>query len=135
MLPLDDPGKALGSPHSQLFGDLRATQPGLRGAALASSGFFTGLLVPGDHVVAGNDLYGGTYRMFTKVFECYGIEFSFVDTTDPDKIKEAMRPTTKYVYIETPSNPLLNLTDIAKAAEIAKQSGICLLYTSPSPRD
>lgn len=88
-------------------------------SGLASTNALMDRLHPGDHVVAGNDLYGGTYRIFTKVFERYGIEFSFVDTTDPTKIAEAMKAETKYVYIETPSNPLLNLTDIAKAAEIA----------------
>lgn len=92
-------------------------------SGLASTNALMDRLVPGDHVVAGNDLYGGTYRLFTKVFERYGIEFSFVDTTDASNIKAAMRPSTKYVYIETPSNPLLNLTDIVAAAEIVKQTG------------
>lgn len=89
-------------------------------SGLASTNALMDRLNPGDHVVAGNDLYGGTYRIFTKVFERYGIEFSFVDTTDHEKIAEAMKAETKYVYIETPSNPLLNLTDIAKAAEITQ---------------
>ena len=83
-------------------------------SGLASTNALMDRLVPGDHVVCGNDLYGGTYRIFTKVFERYGIGFSFVDTTQPGAIAEAMTPATKYVYIETPSNPLLNLTDIAR---------------------
>src|SRR5678815_973520 len=59
-------------------------------------------LVPGDHVVAGNDLYGGTYRLFKRVFERYGVTFSFVDTTDLGRVRSAMGPRTRYVYIETP---------------------------------
>jgi len=88
-------------------------------SGLASTNALMDRLVPGDHVVAGNDLYGGTYRIFTKVFERYGIEFSFVDTTDPANISAALKPSTRYVYVETPSNPLLRLTDISAAAEIA----------------
>jgi len=80
-------------------------------------------LLPGDHVVAANDLYGGTYRIFTKVFERYGIGFTFVDPTDLDGIRAAMRPETKYVYLETPSNPLLSICDIAACVDIARSKG------------
>lgn len=96
-------------------------------SGLASTNALMDRLVPGDHVVCGNDLYGGTYRIFTKVFERYGIGFSFVDTTQPGAIAAAMTPATKYVYIETPSNPLLSLTDIAKAAEAAHAGGALLV--------
>ena len=85
-------------------------------------------LSPGDEVVAGNDLYGGTYRIFTKVFERFGVRFHFVDTTDRAKIEEAVNSKTKYVYIESPSNPLLRLTDIAAAARIAHAAGaLCVV--------
>jgi cystathionine gamma-lyase len=77
------------------------------------------VLKPGDHVVCGDDLYGGTYRLFTKVFERYNIRFSFVDTKDPATVEAAMEATTRYVYVETPSNPLLNLTDLVEMARIA----------------
>lgn len=93
-------------------------------SGLAATNAVMDRLVPGDHVVAGNDLYGGTYRIFTKVFERYGIEFSFVDTTKPEAIAEAVTKSTKYVYIETPSNPLLRLTDIAEAAQIAHDESL-----------
>jgi cystathionine beta-lyase/cystathionine gamma-synthase len=76
-------------------------------------------LVPGDHVVAGNDLYGGTYRIFSKVFERYGIRFTYVDTTDVAAVERAIEPETKYVYLETPTNPLLRITDIAAVARVA----------------
>ena len=78
---------------------------------------------PGDHIVAGNDLYGGTHRIFRQVYERYGIEFSFVDARETDKIAEAIRPETKCVYLETPSNPLLRLTDLSAAIALAKDAG------------
>ena len=96
-------------------------------SGLAATNALMDRMVPGDHVVCGNDLYGGTYRMFTKVFERYGIDFTFVDTTDSSAIESAMTDKTRYVYIETPSNPLLNLTDIARAAEIAHARGAQLV--------
>ena len=80
-------------------------------------------LVPGDHVVAGEDLYGGTYRIARRVFERYGIEFDFVDTTDVERVEAAIRDTTRYVMLETPSNPLLLVSDIERVAQVAKQRG------------
>jgi cystathionine gamma-lyase len=77
-------------------------------------------LKPGDHVVAGNDLYGGTYRLFTKVFQRYGIEFSYVDCTRPAEIERAFRPTTRYLYLESPTNPLLSICDLRASAELAR---------------
>ncbi|MDP6369377.1 MAG: aminotransferase class I/II-fold pyridoxal phosphate-dependent enzyme, partial [Planctomycetota bacterium] len=79
---------------------------------------------PGDHIVAGNDLYGGTYRIFTKVFERMGLRFSFVDTRDPDAVAAAIETDTALVYLETPTNPLLRLADIGAIAAIAKQAGV-----------
>jgi cystathionine beta-lyase/cystathionine gamma-synthase len=85
-------------------------------------------LVPGDHVVCGNDLYGGTHRIFRQVFERYGIGFSFVDTTDVDQVRAAMTPSTRYVYLETPTNPLLRCSDIAALSEIAHAGGaLCVV--------
>lgn len=80
-------------------------------------------LRPGDHVVSTNDLYGGTYRLFRQVFEPYGIEFSFIDMTDIDKVKSAIKDSTKLVWIETPTNPLLRVIDIAKVAKISSDAG------------
>ncbi len=78
----------------------------------------------GDHVVSGNDLYGGTYRVFTKVFKRYGISFDFVDTTDPDAVVQALNPKTKLLWLETPTNPLLNITDIAKISKLAHEKNV-----------
>ena len=96
-------------------------------SGLAATNTLLDRLEPGDKVVAANDLYGGTYRIFTKVFERYGIEFVFVDSTDLDQVRKAMDATTRYLYIETPTNPLLRLTDIEACAEIAHQHGAQLV--------
>jgi len=82
----------------------------------------TKLLRAGDHVVAGNDLYGGTYRLFTRVFEQFGLSFDFVDMSDPRNVKDAIQKNTRMVWIETPTNPLLRIVDIEQVAEIARNS-------------
>jgi cystathionine gamma-synthase len=78
------------------------------------------MLASGDHVVAGNDVYGGTFRLFDKVLRRFGLDFTFADTTDPENLAEALTPATRVVWIETPTNPLLAVTDIQKVAEIVK---------------
>jgi len=82
------------------------------------------LLSPGDHVVAGDDLYGGTYRLFERVLpRTGGLEFTYADTTDPASVEEALRPETKLLWIETPTNPMLTLSDIAELSEMAHERG------------
>ena len=85
----------------------------------AETAVLGGLLKKGDHVVAGDDLYGGTYRLFEKVFRKWGLEISYADSKNPAAFKKAMRRNTRLVWAETPTNPLLNITDIAAVAEIA----------------
>ena len=92
-------------------------------SGLAATNALLDRLVPGDHVVAGNDLYGGTYRIFTKVFERYGVRFSFVDTTDLAAVERALEERTRYVYLETPTNPLLRCSDVAAIAKTAHARG------------
>lgn len=84
------------------------------------------LLAPGDEVVCANDMYGGTYRLFTKVFERFGIVFKYVDTTDVKNVAAAVTEKTKLVWLETPTNPLMNVTDIAAVAAITKPKKILL---------
>ncbi len=84
------------------------------------------LLAPGDEVVCANDMYGGTYRLFTKVFEKFGIVFRFTDTTKISNVEAAITPNTKLVWIETPTNPLMNITDISAVAAITKPKNILL---------
>ncbi|MBT2682459.1 cystathionine beta-lyase [Bacillus sp. ISL-37] len=91
------------------------------GMAAISTAFL--LLSQGDHVVVTDDVYGGTYRMVTQVLNRFGIEHTFVDMTDLDAVKQAIRPNTTLLYAETPSNPLLKVTDIQAVSEIAKKHG------------
>lgn len=78
----------------------------------------------GDHVVVADDVYGGTYRLFQRVFTDFGLEFSFVDMTDHDATRAALRPNTRLLWIETPTNPLLKVIDIAALAQIARAQNI-----------
>lgn len=82
------------------------------------------MLRPGDHVVTTSDLYGGSYRLFTQVFQPYGIDFTFVDMTDIEKVKNAITENTKMFWIETPTNPLLKVADIEALTAIARPKGI-----------
>jgi len=93
------------------------------------------LLAPGDEVICANDMYGGTYRLFTKIFEKFGIKFIYVDTTNVANVKNAVSPATKLIWIETPTNPLMNITDIAAVAQVAKAAGalLCVDNTFASP--
>lgn len=94
----------------------------------AETAVLMALLKTGDHVIATDDLYGGTQRLFRKVFEAnYGIRFSFTDTSQPEKVKKALTDKTKLIWIESPTNPLLKLTDLTEMAAIAKQNGIVLV--------
>jgi cystathionine gamma-synthase len=77
-----------------------------------------------SHIIAGHDIYGGTYRLFASYLAKQGYEFSFVDMREPNNIRQAIRPNTRGIWIETPSNPLLNIVDIAAVAEIAQRSGL-----------
>jgi cystathionine beta-lyase/cystathionine gamma-synthase len=105
------------------------------GSGVAATDAVIKLLVPGDEVIAGNDMYGGTYRLFTKIFEKFGIKFHFVDTTNPDNITKALNEKTKLIWIETPTNPLMNITDIEAVAAISKKAGtiLCVDNTFASP--
>ena len=86
------------------------------------------LLSPGDHVLAGNDVYGGTYRLFERVLRPYGLDFSYVDTTDLDQVKYGLRPNTRMVWVESPSNPWLRVSDLSALGKVAhEQSTSCLL--------
>ncbi len=84
-------------------------------------------LAPGDHVVLGNDAYGGTFRLISAVLAPAGIEWSAADLTDPEELRAALRPQTKIVWVETPTNPLLNVVDIAAVAEVAHGGGAKLV--------
>jgi cystathionine beta-lyase/cystathionine gamma-synthase len=85
------------------------------------------LLQSGDHVVAGNDLYGGTYRLLRTLYAKFGLETTFVDLTDLDQLRAALRPTTRLVMLESPTNPLLRCCDVAAIAKICRKAGVLTL--------
>ena len=93
------------------------------------------LLNPGDEVIAASDMYGGSYRLFTKVWERYGIKFIYVDTSDAANVLAAVTANTKLIWVETPTNPLMNITDIEAIAAISKKAGalLCVDNTFASP--
>jgi cystathionine beta-lyase/cystathionine gamma-synthase len=105
------------------------------GSGVAATDAVIKLLNPGDEVICANDMYGGTYRLFTKIFEKYGIKFIYVDTTNVANIQAAVTAKTKLIWVETPTNPLMNITDIAATAVIAKAAGawLCVDNTFASP--
>ncbi len=80
-------------------------------------------LRPGDEVISTGDLYGGSFRLFTQIFEAFGIKFTFVDMRDPQKVEEIISEKTKLIWVETPTNPLLNIIDIEKVSAIAHKHG------------
>lgn len=93
------------------------------------------LLSPGDEVICGNDMYGGTYRLFSKIFERFGITFHYVNQQDLAQIEAHIRPETRLIWIETPTNPLMNIADIEAICSLAKRNSIltCVDNTFASP--
>jgi cystathionine beta-lyase/cystathionine gamma-synthase len=129
----DAPGEHRGYEYSRtgnptrtdLEENLAALEGGDYGRAFASgmAGINTvlNLLEAGDHVLAGDDVYGGTHRLFRQVYEDYDLEFSFVDTTDLGTVENALRPNTELVWVETPTNPLLRVNDVAVLSQLAHE--------------
>ena len=91
-------------------------------------------LSPGDHVILGNDAYGGTFRLMTRSFTDWGLEISVVDQSDTDEVRAAFRPTTRMLWVETPSNPMLNVVSIAAIATSPTSTARAWWSTTPSPR-
>jgi cystathionine gamma-lyase len=96
------------------------------GSGMAATDAVVKLLNPGDEVIAANDMYGGTYRLFTKIFEKYGLKFHFIDMQDANNIRQYINKNTKLVWTETPTNPMMNIVDIAAIADIVKPYEITL---------
>lgn len=105
-----------------LIADLEQGESGFAfGSGMAAISAVIMLLDKGDHLLINSDVYGGTYRALTKVFNRFGIDAEFIDTTNIEAVEQYIKPETKMLYIETQSNPLLRVTDIKKSAEIAKK--------------
>jgi cystathionine gamma-synthase len=118
--------------RTALEANLAALEGGSRGLAFASGlaaedCLLRTVLAPGDHVVIPNDAYGGTFRLFAKVVERWGVTWSVADTSDVQAVRDAVRPETKLIWVETPSNPLLGVSDIAALAGVARQAGVRLV--------
>ncbi|GAA4359174.1 cystathionine gamma-synthase [Hymenobacter saemangeumensis] len=117
--------------RTQLQDALAALDNGRHGIAFASGMAATDcvvkLLQPGDEVISTNDLYGGSYRIFTKVYEQYGIKFHFVPMHDMEAVRAKVNARTRLIWVETPTNPLLNVIDIKAAAAVAKEAGALLV--------
>jgi cystathionine gamma-synthase len=127
--------------RSSLETQLAALEGGVKALSFASGlaaedALLRGILKPGDHVLLGNDVYGGTYRLLTKVLAPWGIETTTVELADVDVIRAAIRPETKIVWLETPSNPLLKIVDIAQIVEVAHAAGLIVVvdntFASPA---
>lgn len=135
----ESPGKHKGYEYARtqnptrnvLQANLAALENGKHGicyaSGLAATDAILKLFRPGDEIVASNDLYGGTYRIMVRVFQEFGLKFTFVDLSDPTQLEPALTDRTKMVWIETPTNPLLRLVDIAAVASITKPHGIQLV--------
>jgi O-succinylhomoserine (thiol)-lyase len=129
------PGKTKGFDYSRTANPTRsaleeclAALEGGAGATATATGMAAetsvmALFPAGSHVVAGHDIYGGTYRLFASILSARGLEFSFVNMADPRNVAEAIRPNTRAIWLETPSNPLLGLVDIAAICEVARKQG------------
>jgi cystathionine gamma-synthase/cystathionine gamma-lyase len=121
-----------GNPTRKALEECAAALEGGRFGFAFSSGLGASTVIlhtlrPGDHVLCGDDVYGGTFRLLDKVMKPMGIEASYVDMSEPARVREALRPTTKLVWMETPTNPLLKIFDIAAAAEISQKAGVPLV--------
>lgn len=127
--------------RSSLETQLAALEGGAAALSFASGlaaedALLRGILKPGDHVLLGNDVYGGTYRLLTRVLAPWGIDTTTVELGDLDQVRAAIRPETKIVWLETPSNPLLKIVDIAVIAELAHEAGAIVVvdntFASPA---
>jgi cystathionine gamma-lyase len=105
------------------------------GSGMAAIEAIVKRLSAGDHVVSEENTYGGTPRMFNTILGRLGIEFTYVDARDPSRIRDAIRPNTRLIYLETPTNPMMRITDLAAAAEVGRDAGIptCVDNTFASP--
>jgi cystathionine gamma-lyase/cystathionine beta-lyase/cystathionine gamma-lyase/homocysteine desulfhydrase len=113
--------------RSALEANLAALERGKYGHCFASGMSATDtvfrLLKSGDHVIAGENMYGGSYRLFSRVLEKFGLEFTYVDTSNVDNLRSAMRANTRLVFLETPTNPMMTVTDLAACADVAHKGG------------
>ncbi|MEO8664455.1 MAG: PLP-dependent aspartate aminotransferase family protein [Ignavibacteria bacterium] len=134
-----DYGRTINPTRTALEKNLAALENGKYGFCFASGmsavDAIISLFKPGDHIICTNNVYGGTYRLYEQVIKNFGIEFSYVDTSNFEELKNAVKENTKFIYVETPTNPMLNITDLKKLSELAKSKNIitCVDNTFMSP--
>ncbi len=116
--------------RSALERNLAALEAGRQGFAFASGmaaiNAVMSLFKSGDHVLAGRNLYGGTFRLFERVLKDFGLSFTYADTRRIEEVKQALRPSTRLIYVETPTNPVMEITDIPAIAKLARQHNVLL---------
>jgi len=119
-----DYGRSINPTRTALEKNLAAIENGKFGFAFSSglgaTNAIASILEKGDHVIVSSNVYGGTYRIFERVFRKLGLDFSWVDTSDEKEIKAALKPNTKMIFVETPTNPMLTLTDLSMISEFAR---------------
>lgn len=105
------------------------------GSGLAATDCIMKMMKPGDEVISTNDLYGGSYRLFTKIYQDFGIKFHFVPMADADAVRQKVNENTKLIWVETPTNPMMNIIDIEEMAKVAKESKamLCVDNTFATP--
>lgn len=126
--------------RAALEANLAAIEGGARGFAFASGmaaiNAIASMLVPGDHVIVSDNVYGGTFRLFDKVLRRYNLSFTYVDTGDLEAVARAFTPATRLLFVETPSNPVMRITDLKAAADLAHERGARLVvdntFASPA---
>jgi len=134
-----DYGRTINPTRTALEANLAALENGKFGycfsSGMAAVQTVINLFKPGDHIICTDNVYGGTYRLYEQVIKNFGLEFDYVDTSDFDKLKKAVKSNTKFIYVETPTNPMLNITDLKKLSELAKSKSIitCVDNTFMSP--
>ncbi len=134
-----DYGRTINPTRSALENNLAALENGKYGfcfsSGMAAIQAIITLFKPGDHIICTNNVYGGTYRLFELIIKNYGLEFSYIDTSDFKELENSVKENTKFIYVETPTNPMLNITDMKKLAVLAKAKNIitCVDNTFMSP--
>ena len=134
-----DYGRSINPTRTALENNLAALENGKHGfcfsSGMAAVQAIISLFKPGDHIICTNNVYGGTYRLFEQIIKNYGLEFSYIDTSDFEELQSSIKDNTKFIYVETPTNPMLNITDMKKLSELARSKNIltCVDNTFMSP--
>ncbi len=134
-----DYGRTINPTRIALEKNLASLENGKHGfcfsSGMAAIHAIISMFKPGDHVICTNNVYGGTYRLYEQIIKDYGIEFSYIDTSDNNLIRQAIKDNTKFIYVETPTNPMLNITDLKALSALAKEKNImtCVDNTFMSP--